>query len=367
VLSGEDRRLRADALRLLLWGLTPLYGAFISLYRGFYDAGFLREVRLPVPVVSIGNLTAGGTGKTGLTLSLTRQLRNRGLRPALLNYGYKAKIGKGPAVAGDGERVLLTPEEAGDEAVMLAESVPGTPVLIGKRRIESGALALEKFRPDLLILDDGFQYWRLARDVNIVLMNATQPWGYGAVHPRGLLRELPWSLRRATAIVLTHGSQLPDARLRRLKSDLARLAPRIPLFQAEYSPVGLTCLETGTAQNLNGLSGARIGALSGLGSPADFERSVARLGAEEIVPYRFPDHYAYQGGEVAEVLADACGRGLDALVTTAKDAVKLKALGMEGISPRIFVLHAELKPEPDAAFQSWIAGEIESASRRLAA
>ena len=368
ILSGENRTLGAELARAGLAALTPLYALVIGVYRGMYDVRLLHEVRLPCPVFSIGNLTVGGTGKTGLALTLARLMRRHGLRPAVLNYGYHAAHGRGPAVVSDGEKALLTPEEAGDEAAMLAGSLPGVPVLIGKRRIESGALAVERFHPDALILDDGFQYWRLARDANLVLLNATEPWGYNALLPRGLLRELPAALRRATGIVLTHTAGVPPRSLASLMRDAHRLAPNVPLFEANYRPARLHPLDGERGKWENGatnlphpissfphfLKSLSVGVLSGLGSPIDFERSVASLGASEIVPYRFPDHHSYREDEVADVLRDASMRRLDLLVTTAKDAIKLRALKRDADALPLYVLESDLCVEPEAVFERWI-------------
>jgi tetraacyldisaccharide 4'-kinase len=354
ILSGKDRTLKAELTRAGLWFFVPLYGLVITVYRMMYDAGWLREVSLPVPVISIGNLTVGGTGKTGLALSLAKLLQKNGVQPALLNYGYRASHDKGPAVVSDGERLLLNAEEAGDEAVLLGKSLPGVPVLIGKRRVESGALALQQFSPDALILDDGFQYWRLARDLDLVLINATEPWGYNALLPRGLLREHPATLKRASAIILTHASRVTPERLRALKADIKRLAPQAPIFEANYAPQRLKSLGSEGTIGLEAIKQARIGVLTALGSPADFEQSVAQLAPQEIVPYRYPDHHHYRVEEIQQTLHDAAERGLDFLVTTAKDAVKLECLNMEGLSPPIYVMESELQALPADEFEKWI-------------
>jgi tetraacyldisaccharide 4'-kinase len=367
ILSGEDKSWTASLIRAGLWGLVPLYGLGIAAYRGMYDFRMLEEVRLPCPVVSIGNLTVGGTGKTGLALTLAGLFRREGLKPALLNYGYHAGIGRGPAVVSDGENLLLTPAEAGDEAVLLAKRLPGVPVLIGKRRIESGALAVERFRPDLLLLDDAFQYWRLARDVNLVLLNAREPWGYGSLLPRGLLRELPSTLRRATAVVLTHTERSTPESLSRLEAEVRRFVPQIPLFTANYKPHSLRLLGGEQRAGLELLRGQRVGALSGLGSPGDFEAGLVSQGAGELHPYRFSDHYAYRAEDMETVHSDADHRGLTMIVTTEKDAVKLETLDLSCLSSStpIFVLEAELDVEPRESFEEWIMGHVRSSGAKL--
>lgn len=360
LLSGEATGIGSSLARAGLWLLTPLYGLVIRAYRGMYDSGVLEEVRLPCPVISIGNLTVGGTGKTGLALTLGKLFQEEGLTPALLNYGYHAGIGRGPAVVGDGQAVLLTPQQAGDEAVLLAQSLPGVPVLIGKRRIESGALAVERFRPGVILLDDAFQYWRLARDVDLVLLNATEPWGYNALLPRGLLREMPSALSRATAVILTHTERVTDEHLAALRHDLGRLAPVLPVFTANYRPSGLRTLN-GEDLGWESLAEKRIGALSGLGSPADFEASLLAWGAGEVVPFRFPDHHAYTPEEMEAVRTLASKHKIDQIITTAKDAVKLRELWKEDASPRLSVLNVSLQVEPWHDFKTWMLEQVSSA------
>jgi tetraacyldisaccharide 4'-kinase len=364
ILSGKDRSLKAELMRAGLSILTPLYALVISVYRMMYDAGWLREVRLPVPVISIGNLTVGGTGKTGLALMLAKLLQKKGIRPALLNYGYRARLGKGPAVVSDGEHVLLDAEEAGDEAVLLGKSLPGVPVLIGKRRVESGALALQRFSPDALILDDGFQYWRLARDLNLVLINAAEPWGYNGLLPRGLLREHPAALKRASAVILTHSLRVTAERLQSLKADIERLIPRIPLFEANYAPSHLRPLGSEDQTGLNLIKQSRIGVLTALGSPADFEQSIERLMPKEIVPYRYPDHHLYRREDIRQTLQDATERGLDFLITTAKDAVKLESLNLEEPILSLYVMEAELQVQPAEAFERWVLDQLATIQHR---
>ncbi|MBW3621862.1 MAG: tetraacyldisaccharide 4'-kinase [Armatimonadetes bacterium] len=368
ILSGEDRGVGTTLARAGLWLLSPLYGLVIGAYRGMYDTELLKEVRLPCPVLSIGNLTVGGTGKTGLALTLAQLLRDHGLQPALLNYGYHAGIGRGPAVVSDGERVLLTPKESGDEAALLAQSLPGVPVLIGKRRVESGALALERFRPDVLLLDDAFQYWRLHRDLNLVLISATEPWGYSALLPRGLLREMPSALRRASAVILTHTVQVSADALDRLRTDVHRLAPRIPVFTANYAPQGLREWTEGEATELSALCGMKVGAMSALGSPADFEASLKAWGASVVHPYRFPDHYAYSPDDLLRVRADAARRGLEGIVTTAKDAVKLRTPDISYMAdgaPPLYVLEVAMRVEPWDEFSDWVLSGIRQAQTSL--
>jgi tetraacyldisaccharide 4'-kinase len=215
-------------------------------------------------------------------------------------------------------------------------------------------LALQRFSPDALILDDGFQYWRLARDLNLVLINATEPWGYNALLPRGLLRELPTTLKRASAVVLTHTLKVKSERLQALKRDVQRLAPQAPIFEANYAPTRLRRLNSESVMGLDLIPNARLGALTALGSPADFEQSVQRLGPEALVPFRFPDHHYYGIEEIRRTLEAAEEHGLDFLVTTAKDAVKLETLALEESRPPIYVLDAELQVEPKGEFEAWI-------------
>ncbi len=288
---------------------AALYGVVSDLRRGLYDRGWLPSARVEVPVVSVGNLTAGGTGKTPMVLWLANELRARGRRPAVLSRGY------GAAKDANGEN---------DEARMFAEALPDVLQEQNPDRVE-GAIELIARGAEVIVLDDGFQHRRLARDLDIVLIDATRPWGLPstessasvrALLPRGLLRERPAALRRAHALVLTRSDQVEPDELDALEAELFEFAPGIPVLRAAHRPVGLRGPD-GTLHPST-LREREVDLVSGLGNPAGFERTVRALGAHVHEHRTFPDHHPFTPRDLDGLGAD--GRWV---VTTAKDAVKL--------------------------------------------
>jgi len=320
---------------------------------GLFRTGILRQTSFPCAVVSIGNITTGGTGKTGMTVLLAKVLAEMGLRPAVLAHGYRAS-GTHARVVSDGRSVLLTPAEAGDEAAMLARLLPDVPIVIGRRRTESGMLALSRFSPDVMILDDGFQYWRLHRDLDIVLLDAVEPFGFGHLLPRGLLREPLHHLSRAHAVVITQCDRAGPEKVALAKDAAARFAPGKPVWTARYEPVRLTRLGSDAEEPLCRLRGARAAALSSIAVPQAFEDTLLALGVSEVFPFRFPDHYLYSAEDLERVLRRAQSRRADLVVTTEKDAVKL-ASRPAGYGGDVLVLSVRMAVDNEESFAGFVA------------
>lgn len=307
----EDVLARRGGAVEALWAPALLFGLASEVRRRLYDAGLLPVARASVPVVSLGNLSAGGTGKTPFALWLAKWFQARGRRPGLLSRGY-GRQGEGP----------------GDEARMLQERLGGAPQVEDPDRVR-GAKALVARGADVVLLDDGFQHRRLARDVDLVLVDATRPFGLpydtrgralAAPLPRGLLRERPAALARANGIVLTRADQVDGTRRAELLARLERLAPGTPIAIARHAPVRLVGAKE--TQSLDALRGRDVDLVSGIGNPEAFERTVRDLGALVREHRRFPDHHAYADGDLAGL-----GAGGRWMVTTQKDAVKLADLG----------------------------------------
>lgn len=305
--------------------LAGLYEGVVRTYRAGYEAGLLHAERLPCAVVSVGNLTVGGTGKTTTVRWIARRLAESGIRPAVLSYGYRAGGGRAPEGAGmivsDGERVREPASVSGDEPQLLARSLPGIPVVAGRRRKLTGRRAYEEFQPDVCVLDDGFQYWRLAKDLEIVLLNGADPFGQGRLLPRGMLREPLSGIRRAHGAIISHAGWLDSARRDALLESLTRLHPSLVLAEARHRPVRLRDLRTGESLPLESVRGGRWVALSALGEPGGFERTLEDLGVHSLNRMRFPDHHAYAETDFERVRSAAAG--LDGVLTTEKDAVKI--------------------------------------------
>ena len=282
-------------------------GAIVSRIRNaLYDRGLLQVTRPRAFVISIGNITWGGTGKTSLAAQLAVLLQDRGYRVAILSRGY-GRRSRGVVVVSDGESVRCGWEEAGDEPFWLAQTAPRVMVVVANRRVEA-LQELDAFHPDVILLDDGFQHRRIARDVDLVLIDASENLLRQRILPFGKLREPVDSLMRATAIVLTHASKGHPSTMKWIASHI-----RIPVFHADYVPAR------------SDLAGRKLAAFCALGSPQHFFGMLQEAGATLVFQQEFRDHHVYTGPDLASLNARAQQAGAEALVTTAKDAIKIPA------------------------------------------
>lgn len=316
----------------LLLPLAPLWAGAVRLRRTAYRRGWLERHRLPVPVVSVGNLTFGGTGKTPLVIALVRDLVRRGRRPAVLTRGYGRRGREPEVLVGPGP---LPPASAvGDEPLEMALRLPGVPVVVDADRRRGGGEAVRR-GSDVLVLDDGFQHLRLARDLDLVAVDAGDPWGGGRMPPLGRLREPLDGLERADAVVVTKLPAEPRPVLDRIGAEVRRRAPGLPVVGARLTVRRVLGPDGEGGPEL--LAGRRVLPFAGVGRPGGFADLLRAAGAELAGERWFPDHHAYREGELRALLEEAARLGAVA-VTTAKDAVKLPPdLGA-------WVVEAELVP-----------------------
>jgi tetraacyldisaccharide 4'-kinase len=288
------------------------YAAGVRLRNWLYDQGWKRQHRAPVPVISVGNLTLGGTGKTPCVEYVARFYRQQQVRVALLSRGYGSATGRN------------------DEALVLEENLPDVPHLQGADRVALAQIAVEELESEVLVLDDGFQHRRLDRTLDVVLLDATNPWGHGYLFPRGLLREPPGSLRRAGVILLTRCDQADPAVCQELGETANRLAPEAPVVHTTHQPRDLLNGEQATA-SLEVLKGRPTGAFCGIGNPEAFRRTLTSLGTEPLAFRVFPDHHAYTRSDVEELRTWAGQQAREGvIVTTQKDLVKLRLTQLGG-------------------------------------
>jgi tetraacyldisaccharide 4'-kinase len=319
------------ALRTLLGLLAIPYGLATRARNACYDAGLVRRRRAAVPVISVGNLTLGGTGKTPLVAWVARQLAAAGRTPAIVSRGYGAR-----------------PGEVSDEAAELALLLPGVPHVANRDRAAGVAAAVAR-GADVAVLDDGFQHRRLHRDLDIVAIDATDPFGCGRLFPRGLLRESLDGLARADAIVLTRATSLPAPRraeIRAAVEGFRRGRPAAAWLECEHRPVAFRGA-SGPAEPIASLRGHRVAAFCGIGNPAAFRRTLTDLGLELVGFRRFADHHAYRPAELESLAGWAAELGAERAVTTLKDLVKIRQTELGG-TPLIAVEIA-LQPLGDAA------------------
>lgn len=316
-----------------------MYQAGVSLRNTGYDRGWLKPVQLPCRVVSIGNLTVGGTGKTACVELITKKLIAMGKHVAVLSRGYGGARRDywlrwdGGRLSIDGQPVVdaegLPPHQniwcggLADEPQLLARHLAGVPVVVGSRRDRTGAFACRSFGCDAVILDDGFQHRRVHRDCEIVLVHVRMPFGGWAVLPRGPMREGLSSLKRAHVLLVTKADEAFE-RLGALTERLRSLNPHASLVTAVHEPRELLDCVTGARHEPQRLNGLRVGLVSSIGDPAGFETTVRRLHAAILWHHAFPDHYRYRPVDWDMILGQISASRPDAVITTEKDWVRLQ-------------------------------------------
>lgn len=323
IMGGQTRGAGAALARTGLSLIEPFYAGVMGARNLAYEHGFLRVTPLPRPTISVGNITTGGTGKTPMVRWVAEALRAAGRRPAVLMRGYR----RGGAAQSD-EQVMLNEWLNRDGAAV------HVPVHANADRV-AGAAEVVREHPelDVFVLDDGFQHRRAGRDLDIVLVNAREPFGFGHVLPRGLLREPMSGLRRAGAFVITHAGEVSPQTISGIEAAIRKHSPAAPIYRADHSAVGFRCGNDGLAAELTALEGLRdrrYFAFCGIGSPQSFEGHLVKLGGVPVGRRRFDDHHDYTRADVAELGREAQSAGADVLVTTAKDWAKLGAIVKNG-------------------------------------
>ncbi len=334
---------RASLLRVVLLGLSLLFTRVVQWRLWLYRKRFLRNQPLGCMVISVGNLTVGGTGKTPVVERLARTLQEGGRRVAILSRGYKSRrppllkrihgrltgrINESiPRIVSDGRKVLLRSREAGDEPFMLATNLPGVVVLVDKDRVKAGRYAIEHFGADTLILDDGLQYLPLQHRFDFVLVDRQAPFGNEYLLPRGTLREPPANLRRASYICITKSEGADNGAL---IERIRRYNRTAEIIECTHRPRYLKEVFTGRRLGLERLRGTSVGAFSAIAAPESFEEALRRLGANVELSRRFIDHHRFTEQEIRLFAGRCARRGVDLILTTEKDAVRFpKRMALE--------------------------------------
>ncbi len=327
--------------RMLTGGLAPLgvaYGAVMSHRRRRHEVGKTRAEKIPAPVVSVGNLTLGGTGKTPAVAWMLEKLLARGRKPAVVSRGYGGRP-RDVMVVGDGQGKRMPSPPAADEAAMLARRYPALPVLTGADRSFVARKAVEEFGADVVVLDDGFQHLALAREMDMVLLRGDHPFGNGRATPAGALREPVSALRCADAVLVM------GACAARTRSEIRSLAPDAPVFAGNLEPHSLWNARGERTGLPDALGGARVVAVSGLGNPRAFERTLESLRVEVLAHHAYPDHAHYALADGVRLISSLRKTGADFILTTEKDGVKLSPL-LQAVPLRI--LRVVMKVAEDA-------------------
>ena len=341
LMAGRCRRWYDRVLIDLLFVASRFYRMAVQFRLWMYDKRVIRNHALGCLVVSIGNLSCGGTGKTPVVEVFARTLSAQGRKVAILSRGYRSrkrslgyklmhmfrsqKIEVPPKVVSDGRDLLLESDYAGDEPYMLASNLRDVAVLVDKDRVKSGLYAVDQYQTDVIILDDGFQYLMLKPHINIVLVDSTDPFGNGHVLPRGILREPIKNIRRADYIFLTKSDG--SHKLNHLKHFLRRHTRRAEIIECCHRPQHLVRLFSNReTEPLSKLRGARVAALSAIAVPASFEHFLEQLGATLVLRDHYADHHRYTQQEIIDFVNQAKAAGAEFIVTTEKDAVRIPKL-----------------------------------------
>ncbi len=336
-----------------------LYGAGVRVRNVLYDRGVFRSSRLSAPTVSVGNITLGGSGKTPFVELLARRLQAVPLRVAVLSRGYGGQ-GRTVTVIADGRTSLPWSADRGEEAVLLAEKLPGAIVVTGVDRVRAGEEA-ERLGAQVCVLDDGFQHRRLARGWDIVLMDSRTVERGGHLFPRGFLREPPSSLKRATLLVLLRGEAAPSRAA--LEEVIRRYTPRAPVVVVRKKARDLWIPSRGESRSATSLQGRSVVAFSGIAQPSSFEETLRQCQAELLVHRVFPDHWLYRARDLAPIFEEAESLTADAVLTTEKDWIKIRGQGP--VPPTVAVLRMTLEiDEGDKEIDTLVEAVAEQAATR---
>jgi len=331
---GNPHTLKDKALRTVLMPAAVFYGAGAMMRTASYQRGLRRQTRLNVPVLSIGNITCGGTGKTPMTIEIGKLLIDAGLRVGILSRGYKRKSSEATVIVSNGAGRLASVEEAGDEPLLIANSLPRAVVIVGANRSATGSLATSSFFGcDIILLDDGMQHLALYRDADIVLIDYNDALENNAVLPAGRLREPLSALRRASTIVITKVPvDFDEQKLEKLRRVIKHHAPDPAVNLSRLVPSRLVPL-TGVACPLSRLATAKIAVFSGLANPRNFHETLSACGANIVKEIRYGDHHWYTDDDLDALKKEAAD--VDLIVTTEKDLVKLQPYAQAGGTPAL--------------------------------
>lgn len=341
----------SSAFEWMLYACSQLYQLAVSVRIYLYEREIFSQNSLPCKVVSIGNITVGGTGKTPMVSYVANLLSGLGLKVAVISRGYGGHAQRSGGIVSDGKTTLMGPRASGDEPQLLASRLKGIPLLVGKDRYLAGKQAMSRFGASVLVLDDGFQHLALKRDVDLLLIDSARPFGNGHCVPRGPLREPVSGIKRASAFVLTRWTG--DSPLNRQRDVLEAHAPGRPIFKCMHVPETLFVAGQEKPIDLATLKGQRLFAFSGIARNEAFRETVSSLGGDVIGFLEFSDHHRYTQDDVESIWKGATDKGVDGIITTEKDLVNL---GTDTPSmPPLLVLGIRISFGDDAeAFASYL-------------
>ncbi len=329
IMTGKKK---ADIISFesLLFTLSLIYGGVIKIREFFYNKGMLRSKKLPCLVISIGNITVGGTGKTPMTIYVAELVKRMGYKVVVISRGYKGLAEKTGGIVSDGKIIFMKPDKSGDEPFMIAARLKNIPVVTGKNRFNAGMMAFNNFKPDIIVLDDAYQHLKLERDIDLVLLDKEYPFGNKYLLPRGTLRESIPSLLRSDAIVLTRSDNTSNMEEESCFSKVKKFTCGKPVFKAIHTPKiykiikGKDIISDKTyAHSFDLLRGQKVFAFSGIAQNSDFRHVVEGLNCELKSFKEFPDHHPYSNNDLYNLLQLSSKLKVDFVLTTEKDYVKI--------------------------------------------
>jgi len=344
--TDKYRGFMASLIKALLFIISIIYGLAVRILILFYR---ISPYRMDCKVISAGNITLGGTGKTSLVEYVARYLKSQGRKVAVLSRGYKRKIQNQKSLPAGQAGKIQNYETMGDEPYMLQTNLKDIPVIVDIDRIRAAKQAIKDYGVDTVILDDGLQQWKIRKDLEVVTIDATNPFGNQHLIPRGILREPTSSLKRADVFIITKTNLNPD--IQDIENVLSEINPAAQIIESMHRPLGFYEIDKqDELLKLEILKAETVTLISGIADPDSFENLIINLGIKVGLSFRFPDHYYYSEEDLENIIKESQNKNIDTIVTTQKDAVRLQGLGVTPASPvgrgwglRVLVLHIELK------------------------
>ncbi len=346
-------------VKIVAYGFSFFYRLIINFRNWLYDHKILKETVLSCPVISVGNITVGGTGKTPCVIMLAQMLQKNGFKPAILSRGYGGKSIHPVNIVSDGSKIMLESENAGDEPFLIAHALKGVPVITGAKRIITGETAINQFGANVLICDDAMQHRQIFRDINLVLLDNQNLRRNNHILPRGMLREPITELKRANAIVLTHINEGQQ-----IKNMIEKLVhnEKIPVFMSIHKPKDMVKGNYSTQWPISILAGKKVCAFCGIAKPDSFKKTLLSAGAQVLSFDIFPDHHRYNKNELEKINARFIDCRADFLISTQKDGTRLQKF--PEFLTMIYMLRIELEIIPfGESFKKFILDRLATAQK----
>ena len=345
-----------NPVKIIALILSFFYLIIINFRNWLYDHKIFKEIKLSCPVISVGNISVGGTGKTPCVIMLAQMLKKYGFQPAVISRGYGGRNISPANIVSDGDKIILDSETAGDEPSLIANALKGVPVITGTKRRTTGQVAIDKFGADVLLCDDAMQHRQIFRDINLVLLDSKGFQGNYHVLPRGKLREPIKEIRRAGAILLTHADEEVkiDAKIEELIK-----TEKIPVFRSIHQPEDIINSDESVRKPVSELKGKKVSAFCGIANPDSFKKTLLAAQVHLLSFDIFTDHHRYSEKEIEELKTVFIKSDADYLVTTEKDAMRLQ--NHSAFLKSLFILRVKMEIKPSVqSFENFIMGEIKT-------